>query len=183
MAVNPELEGSIVLKEEFYRELGYFHIMCSIVDLTVDYAIAKFLAVPAEDVHLMTPGMSFGRKGKLLADLIGRSKQLDKAKRAKLLGAINALRAVRRDAVTHSYIWASKDEIKFIERKVTGDFRAIEYCYTLNEFKAFVDDFAKKASIFDKELAAPPAELNAFANSALSLDRKSKRSPAKPADK
>jgi hypothetical protein len=173
------LENAVVIREEFYIALGHFHTMCSVLDPAIDYAICKFLAVPAKDAHLITPGMMFGRKTKLLADLIGHNKRLEKEKRARLLGAVNALRTVRRDAITHSYIWSSKNEVNFLERKTTADFRAIEHKFTLESFATFVDDFAAKAMSFHKELGAAPRQLSLFANAALSLDRKSSKSPGR----
>jgi hypothetical protein len=58
---HPDMEGAVALSKEFYLALGAFHTMCSAVDLTIDFAIAKFLNVTAADAHLITSGMMFGK--------------------------------------------------------------------------------------------------------------------------
>jgi hypothetical protein len=164
----PDMEGAVALSDGFYKALGAFHMMCSALDLTVDFAIAKFLNVPAADAHLITSGMMFGKKGRLLADLIGRSNNTNKA---KFLGALNAVRATRRDVLTHSYIWSDQKDVKFIERSIGGEFKAFEHAYTLDQLKSYVSDFAIKAADFHEALGVTREELRAFANAALSLSQ------------
>jgi hypothetical protein len=128
----------------------------------------------------LTSGMMFGKKCRLLADLIGRSKDQNKG---TLLGALNKVRANRRDVLTHSYIWSDKNVVKFLERSVSGEFKTIEHTYTLEQLNSYVSDFAIKAANFHEALGATREELQAFTNAALSLNRKSVTSPGRPTRK
>jgi hypothetical protein len=182
--VRPELEGAISLSEDFYRTIGKFHVLWASADLSIDFAIGKFLELPPEDTHLLTAGMLYGRKLRLLSDLIKRNKTLDEKTRTKFLQSIKLLLGAKRDVITHSYIWSSGTEVKFYLRKAGGEkFTVQESRFTRTEFNEHAKRFEDAALRFDNALGASPKELSDFANAALSLDRKSNRSPAKSADK
>ena len=67
--VRPKLEGALIISDEFYRRIGEFHVLWATADLSIDFAIGKFLGLPAVDTHLLTAGMFYGRKLKLPAYL------------------------------------------------------------------------------------------------------------------
>jgi hypothetical protein len=181
--VRPELKGAISLSDDFYRTIGKFHVLWATADLSIDFAIGKFLGLPAEDTHLLTAGMFYGRKLRLLSDLVKRNGALGEKRRTKFLQSIKHLLGAKRDVVTHSYIWSSDIEVKFYLRKAGDKFTVQESRFTRTEFNEHAKKFEDAALIFHKALGASPKELNDFANAALSLDRKSNKSPAKPAAK
>ncbi len=108
-------------------------------DLTTDYAIYQFLGVTAHQGHLITSGMMFGRKARLLADLIGRS---DHPNKAKILGAFNKARGGnKRDVFAHGCVWSDKDTVKFLERTSGGEYQAVEHEFTVDELEAHIIRF------------------------------------------
>lgn len=172
---------SLARRDEFTTLFGMFHLLWLTLDLTTDYAICKFLKVTHEEGHLITSGMMFGRKARLLADLIGQSEHPNKS---ALLGSFNAIRGKsKRDIFAHGYLWSSPHEIRFIERSISGPFKAIEHKFTFEEFQLHCLELASNSDAFYYALGATREELNAFANAALSLNRKSKTSPGKPVSK
>jgi hypothetical protein len=161
--------------------MGLFNGAWASFDLTTDYAIYKFLKVTPHQAHLITSGMMFGRKARLLADLIGRS---DHPEKAKILGAFNKARGGnKRDVFAHGYIWSGPDTVKFIERSVSGEFKAVEHEFTLDELETHALNFILASQAFWDALGVTNDEAQAFANAALSLNRKPKTSPGSPAAK
>jgi hypothetical protein len=167
-------QNRLALTPEFTRALGLFHAAHASLDLTTDFAIYKFLGVTPQQAHLITSGMMFGRKARLLADLIGRS---DHENKKELLRTFNAVRGNNRDVIAHGYIWSDSKSVKFIERSISGEFKTIEHKFSLNEFVANLDDFNNKATAFYNAFSVTFEEINAFANAALNLNRKSKTPP------
>jgi len=120
----------------------------------------------------------FGRKSRLLADLIAKS---DDSKKAAILGAFNKLRGMsKRDMFAHSYLRSTKDTVTFLDRSVSGEFGAEENTFTLDEFRAYVMDFGDAIGAFRASLGASKAQFEAFAKAALSLSRNSNTSPGTP---
>jgi len=163
---------------QFCALMGYYVGLWSGIELTTDFAICKFMKTTPKEVHLITSGMMFGRKSRLLADLIGRSKH---PRKAAILGAFNRIRGEsKRDIFIHSYQWSDSKSVKFVERSIAGEFKAKEHPFTFEEFEAHIQSFANAANEFYFALKADPAEVQVFAHAALSLNRKSKRSRGKP---
>ena len=124
----------------FIMNLGLFHGAWSVIDLSVDCAIGKFLNVSPEQMHLITTGMMSGPKLRLLHGLVGRS---DHAQKAQIIGAINKLQnEAKRAALTHSYVYSNETTITFLER-IPGEFRAREHTFTLTEFQEHNKALAK----------------------------------------
>src|SRR4051812_39541371 len=117
--------------------LGVFQGTWAIWELITDYAVGHFLNVTDEQAHLITAGMMFGTKGRLLADLISRS---DHPHKAKLLGPLNWIRGhALRDALAHSYQKLGEDGgITFVDRRAGGGFAVKEHEFTLKEFAMHV---------------------------------------------
>lgn len=178
MSRAPSKRKTLRENNAFRRALGIFYTNWATLDLTVDYAIGEFLNVTAKEAHLITAGMMFGRKARLLADLIGRSAH---PRKAEILGAFNQIRGVsKREVFAHGYIGASKDTVSFLERTAGGEFSAKEHVYTLAEFRAHTNEVSRVATAFSDALGVSDAELDGFATAALSLNRKSKTSPGAP---
>ena len=55
--VRPELKGAISLSDDFYRTIGKFHVLWPTTDLSIDFAIGKFLGLP---VSRKSGGSSLG---------------------------------------------------------------------------------------------------------------------------
>lgn len=166
------------LTDRYHKVMGLFNGCWSSVDLVTDYAIYKFLNVTPQQAHLITSGMMFGRKARLLADLIGRS---DHPNKAAILGAFNKVRANnKRDVFAHGYIWSDYDSVTFTERSISGEFKAVQHRFTLKELQSHVLQFTLAAEEFWNILGVTHDEMNAFGLAAMSLNRKSRTSPGNP---
>ncbi len=114
--------------------LGLFHMAFSRLDIATDFAIGKFLSVTPEEAHLITAGMMFGRKARLLAGLISRS---DHPRKAAILSEFNAIRGNnKREILLHGHIYQQNEEdrtVSFIERSVSGEFKATVHTFGLRD--------------------------------------------------
>lgn len=170
----------IMAKSAVYNQLiGIFHGNWSAIDLYTDYAIYKFLRVTPQQGHLITSGMMFGRKARLLDDLLKHS---DDPRKSKMIEAFNKIRTAKRDILTHSYVRSDALTVTFMERKISGPFSAKEHTFTFQELQTHALDIADAAAAFFDALGATQADIDAFANAALSLNRKSNTSPGNPID-
>lgn len=116
----------------FWMTLGLFHFSWATVDSVVDYALGLFLHLPHPDAHLVASGMMFGRKARLLADLIGRSAH---PKRKELLEGVNRLRGeAKRDIIAHGQIESDRETVTFIERQAGGKYTTRRHSFTKVEF-------------------------------------------------
>jgi hypothetical protein len=167
------------LSDDYLVLVGLFQGAWASLELTTDYAIWKFLKVTREQAHLITSGIMFGRKARLLADLIGRS---DHPNKAKILGAFNEVRGTmnKRDIFAHSYVWSDQNVVKFIDRQAGGEYKAKEHRFTLKQFRDYVLEFSLSAERFYLSLGATREEINVFGNAALSLNRRSTHPRARP---
>src|SRR5689334_19215041 len=107
--------------DEFRRLLGSFHYNWAALDVRIDFAIYKFLNVTSLQAHLITSGMMFGRKVRLLVDLIKHSSD---TRKPQLLSALGRVTRANRDLLTHSYVRSDADSVTFMERKISGPFAA-----------------------------------------------------------
>jgi hypothetical protein len=161
--------GPLAHSDEYNRLLGMFHYNWSATDLHVDYAIYKFLGVSSLQAHLITSGMMFGRKARLLVDLIKHSNHANKA---DLLATLGRIMKANRDMIAHSWARSDRDTITFLERKITGPFSAKEHSFTLSQFRELVTEVANAGTKFRELLGAHSTDLDAFAKAALSFSRK-----------
>ena len=164
---------------EYLHSLGIMHFNWSVIDLYTDYAIWKFLGVTAGQAHLITSGLMFGRKARLLSDLLKRSKD---ANRQALIEAFNIMQAGKRDVITPAYVGDDINTVTFLERKASGSFKALVHTYTLEEFQAHSNTLLEATNKFKAALGATDQELHEFAAAALSLDLKDTTSTVTPAD-
>src|SRR5215813_7771921 len=93
---------------ELYYTLGMFHGMGNTRDAVVDYALGAFLKTSPEDTHILTAGMEFGKKSRLLIELIKRS---DHKKKATLISSLSKIQAAQRDQIAHSYLKTGKSTL------------------------------------------------------------------------
>jgi hypothetical protein len=168
-----------MFSQEFKAALGTFHGVWAATDLLVDYAICQFLNITAEQAHMVTSGMMFGTKARLLADLVRRS---DHPNRTKLLQSFKIVRGSnKRDIIAHGHMLTSEDEVTFVERPRGGDKpMAIEHSFTLEEFILHAKILAIASNDFQTALGVTDSDLTEFLVAALNLSHKSTTSPASP---
>lgn len=170
--------ATVISTPEYLILMGGFQTGWASVELVTDFAIWKLLKVTREQAHLITSGMMFGRKARLLADLIGRS---DLPNKAAVMTAFNKVRGKNlRDVFAHSYLGASRDGVVFLERKSGGEYKGVEHPFTLKEFEKHVYRVLAESSEFQAAIGVSGEELQAFAQAALSLDRNEETSPDSP---
>jgi hypothetical protein len=155
--------------DEFNRLLGAFHYNWAALDVRIDYTIYKFLKVTPLQAHLITSGMMFGRKIRLLVDLIKHS---DDPKKSELLAVLGRITKANRDILTHSYVKSDMDSVTFMERKISGPFSAKEHSYTIAKFREHMNEVYQAELDFDRLLDTPRSDLDEFAQAALSAARK-----------
>jgi hypothetical protein len=169
-----EPKKTAALTDEYHKLMGLFNGMWASLDLTTDYAIYKFLNVTPGQAHLITSGMMFGRKARLLADLIGHS---DDPRKGQILGAFNKVRSKNmRDVFAHSYVRSGDGIVTFVDRSSSNEFKATEHKFTMVELAQHVYEFSDNVNAFWNSLGVTKPEAEEFAAAALSLNRKSKKS-------
>ena len=165
---EPILPAPIGAGISFNAKLGLFHQNWAAIDLHTDFAIYKLLSITPLQAHLITSGMMFGRKARLLVDLVKHSSIKDKS---QLLEPFNVISGAKRDMKTHSYCSTNAIIVTFLERSASNTFRAKEISFTLNEFHEHVDKVTRAAESFIAAINASPEEILEFAGAALSLKR------------
>jgi hypothetical protein len=150
----------------FNAKLGLFHQNWAAIDLHTDFAIYKFPGITPLQAHLITSGMMFGRKARLLVDLVKHS---DIKQKNKIIEPFSIIRGAQRDMITHSYCSTDALSVTFLERSVSNTFRAKERKFTLNEFHAHVDNVTRAAEQFISAIDASPDEIIEFIEAALNL--------------
>jgi hypothetical protein len=140
--------------------------MWNVVDLTVDFAIHKFLKVAPLETHILTSGLMFGKKSRLLREIVKKSNHPQKN---KILETFTSLTAVaKREALIHSYIDTDIDRVTFVEKMQGGDYKTKKHSFTLAQFRAHVEEFQKRALKFHDTLDYDEEEFRAFAETAKS---------------
>lgn len=122
MSESPPSEassGPLQARDEFTSLLGPFYGIWASIDLTTDFAIGKFLNLTPFETYLVTSGQMFGKKARLLAELVKRSSY---PKKAELTGAVNLIRGkAKRDIFAHGHMWSNENVVTFVERSGGGD--------------------------------------------------------------
>ena len=166
---------------KFTNLLGLFHGTFATVDLTVDWAIGKFLNIAPQETHILTGGLMFGPKARLLTDLVARS---DNPKKSEILKPLNRIRGTSmRDIITHGYLWSDDNSVKFIHRKTSNEYKCVAHPFTFDDFADHVLKFVGDATDLYTALDINYDDINAFASAALSVSSKPKTSPVSPASK
>jgi hypothetical protein len=149
----------------FHILLGQFHCIWLMFDVQVDYSIGKFLNISPEQTHILVAGMEFGRKLRLLIELLKRS---DHPKKATLIESIRTLQGAKRDIITHSYIASSKTHIRFLYRG-RGEYSAGKLTFHIDQFNEHVATMVEAAQKYQRTLNAPDDEQIAFAEACLNI--------------
>jgi hypothetical protein len=151
----------------FHTTLGQFHCMWLMFDVTVDYSIGRLLNIGTGETHVLVAGMEFGRKLRLLVELLKRSNWPN---RSLLLEAVRKLQGSKREMITHAYVASDDTHITFIYR-ARGEYFAKKLEYSASEFKDHVASMILASQKYQRALGAPMEDLIAFAEAALSVSK------------
>jgi hypothetical protein len=123
--------------------------------------------------------MMFGKKARLLADLIKRSTHPNKP---VILQHLNKLRGDSlRDVFAHSYIHTDSGTVTFIERRDAGGTVMVrEHPFTIGAFIKHVADISDAAVALYAAVVESNEDVQAFSQAALNLASKSTTSPGIP---
>jgi hypothetical protein len=149
---------------EFHKLLGQFHGMWLQLDPVLDYSIGYFLSIPPEDTHIITAGMEFGKKLRILIDLIQRYPD---PKKAELIKHLRILKGSKREFITHAYVASNKTHVRFISRSRGGEYKATELTFSIQEFRDHVIKIVRAAIAYENAFTARPEDVIEFANAAL----------------
>jgi hypothetical protein len=144
---------------DFHRLLGLFHSIWLFTDPTIDFPIGKLLNCDPTDTHIITAGMEFSRKLRILTNLLKRSSIPNKD---TLIKNLQTLQQARRDNITHAYIAASPTTIVFKFRSRGGAFSARRLSFSIADFEEHVAKTVCAAQAFQNALGASRSELDAF---------------------
>lgn len=151
----------------FHELLGQFHCIWLMFDVTLDYSIGHFLGIDREETHILVSGLEFGRKLRLLVELLKRS---DHPKKDLLVECIGKLQAAKRDYITHSYIASNTTNVSFIYRS-RGEFKSGRLEFHIDEFAAHVAGVVLATQLYQRNLGASGEEIDAFAIAVLNMSK------------
>src|SRR3954470_15790553 len=107
----PVGKNSLGVSGEFNALLDLFLGAWASFEMTTDFAIGKLLKTSHEQTHLITAGMTFGRRARLLADLVSHS---DHPRKAEILAAFNKLCGMStKDIFFQCCWWPKQQEMRF----------------------------------------------------------------------
>jgi hypothetical protein len=159
-----------VTSPPFREALGTFYGTWASVEITMDWAIGKFLGLPHEETHLITAGLEFGRKAILLRALVARSDRKNKGEIIKHIKTIQE--DSKRNIFAHSFMRSEEKRAIFVERSNHGKFSVKKHEFEPESFIAHVRQFIESAKLLEQELGLTREEIQAFADAADSLAKK-----------
>lgn len=166
---------STALRHDFIILTGLFYQAWSACEVAIDMAIGQFLKIEPFQTHVLTSGMEFGRKARLLHELVKRS---DHKQQGEIMRALNFLRnSALRNVFAHSYIFATKDTVTFLERPPGGQYKVRKHQFTLETYHDHVKGVVQVASEFEQALGFTTSALTEFAYAAVSAENKADTSP------
>lgn len=169
------MASRLALDRKFVALTGIFYQAWTSANLAVDMAIGRLLHTNDHQTHVLTSGMEFGRKARLLHELIKKS---DHKRRRDAITAINFLRnESKRNVFAHSYILTTTDTVTFVEREAGGPYRARGHTFTLEEYENHVRKVVQAAADLEKAFAFTKDELTSFAYAAMSEENNDNTSP------
>jgi hypothetical protein len=173
------MAGPLITDPRFLLFLGSFYASWTAADMTLDFAIGRFMDLPADTTQMLTAGMQYGNKIRILREVIRKGEHKNKA---KLLTALNKMQnESKRNVFAHSYLIGSSgpaeffDKVSFVERPPGGEYIVREHEFTLEEWKDHCVDFAEASKDFWDALGATNDELQEFGITAVRAAQKSKR--------
>ena len=163
--MNRDFKSSMLANPEFHRLMGMYHSAWATADMTLDFAIGKFLKLPAKDTQILTSGMLYGVKIRILYELVKRS---DYNSKDAIKKALNELRnEAKRNVITHSYMISDQNTVTFIERTSSSDYKVRTYTFTLDEWKSHVTSALNSGADLWRALGEPQKELEEFAKATM----------------
>jgi len=161
-------------RHEFNVLLDLFLGAWATFEMTVDFAIGKFLNTSHEQTHLITAGMMFGRRARLLAELVTRS---DHPRKTEILGAFNKLCGMSKwEIFVHSFLQPNREEgVHFLARSANGQFKTKSPGFTKAELMDQLRAFAIAGSDFYIALGVTDADIQSFGAAAERLSTKTGR--------
>ena len=130
----------------------------------MDLAISKFLNLSHEDAQMLTAGMMFGQKIRILYNAVKRTSYKNKS---EILSALNTLRnKVKRNVVAHSYMVTDENTVTFIERSGAHSYESFRHEFTLATFKDHVKLLTNTGQELFEALEITNAELQEFGKTA-----------------
>ena len=155
---------TMLADRNFNLRLGLFYAAWASADMTIDMAIGRFLGLSDYEAQILTSGMEFGPKARLLAELVKRSLH---PRKAEIIRNLNKLRNnAKRNVLSHSYIVADADSVTFLERSRGNDYTIKKHRFTHLEWQKHVTTTLDAGTAFWHALGYPQSELEAFATAA-----------------
>ncbi len=170
----------LLFRPEFLERLGTFYGTFSSVEMTIDWAIGKFLKTSPEDTHLITSSMEFGRKAALLGRLVARSDHKNKDIILRSLKSIQ--NESKRNTFAHSYLQTTTDTVSFLERTPAGSFNPTLHTFTLPRFQDHLFRFTEGGKDLSEGLEVTQSDLDAFCLAAMKMSKSAPTSPKPPRD-
>ncbi|MFB6451782.1 hypothetical protein [Bradyrhizobium tunisiense] len=175
---KPEKLGVTVA---FTSEMGRFYGIWATTELTVDFAICKLLSVPHEEGHLITAGVGFNQRARLLQALVKRKNA------ARGNEIIDALRTIQneslRNTFAHSFLTGNEKTVEFVERSRHGLYNPKVHQFTLEEFQDHVQKFWQAGQKLFAALGDPYEEFQQFAEAAIHAASSERTSSVLQSDK
>lgn len=134
---------------EFLKRLGAYHALWSAFDITIDVLLTDLLSISATNANILLAGMEYGRKIQLALNLLVHS---DRDNAAAIRKALQSIRAMKRDALTHGWIATEKGKVTFHYRKRGGDYGVETTTFTDAEFLEHVTKFARAGLALDNAM-------------------------------
>jgi len=169
------------LDQRFLALLGYFHVIWASLDLLLCYGIGAVLKIEAEECHVLTAGMEFGRKITVLRNIIHRSTH---PKRKELIGLLGKIQnESKRNVFAHSFVLYDEQTLTFIDRTRGGDYQVKLHRFTVDEFAEHVISFGEAVEGLTEILCPDYENYRRFALAAFSAETKPTKSPVPPSSK
>jgi len=144
--------------------LGFFVAAWSVLEASLEVAIAKQLGLGPKDGSHITAGMQFAPKAIMLRSLLGR----DKAKHAAAIAIVNRMmsRGERNDLL-HSIVNYNNRELVFTRRRNDkGGFTSEEKPYTGEQLLELSTEIANLSEGLKNQLGISDPEYEAWINEA-----------------
>jgi hypothetical protein len=152
---------------EFNLRLGLFYGAWTSADMTIDMAIGRFLNLSDYEAQILTSGMEFGPKARLLHELVKRSLHPKKA------GIIRSLKRLRNDAkrnvLAYSYMISDEQSVTFLERTRGDVYTVKKHRFTHLQWQKHVSEMIEAGKDLWEELGYRQDDIVKFAQAALSM--------------
>jgi hypothetical protein len=163
-----DFKGTMLADRNFIFRLGQFHSAWLSADITLDMAIGRFLKLTDCEAQILTSGMEFGPKARLLHELVKRS--LHPRKR-EITTALNKLRNnAKRNILSHAYLIGDTDSVTFLERQ-RGEYAVKRHRFTHLQWQKHVTESIQAGADLWGALGYEHNELEEFTKASLNSAR------------